>query len=59
MFLRLYRDLTKFAVILSVFRTVFMYEILFLVIKFVFNKINLTWHSTKFNIMLFFGAFFN
>ena len=42
MFLRLYRDLTKFAVILSVFRTVFMYEILFLVIKFVLNKINLT-----------------
>ena len=34
-------------------------EILFLVIKYVLNKINLTRHSTKFNIMLFFVAFLN
>ena len=38
-------------------RTVFVYEILFLMIKFVLNKINLTWHNTKLNIMLFFVVF--
>ena len=32
-------------------------EILFLVLKFVLNKINLTWHSTKLNIVLFFVRF--
>ena len=37
----------------SVFRTVFTYEILFLVIKFVVKKINLTWHNTKLNIVIF------
>ena len=36
---------------------VFTYEILFLVIKFVLNKINLTLYSTKLNIMLLFVAF--
>ena len=46
-FLRSYCDFKKFAVIQSVFRRVFLYEILFLVIKFVLNKINLTWHYTK------------
>ena len=55
-FLRLYRDFKKFAVISSVLRTVFTNEI---VIKFVFNKINLNWHSKKSIIMLFFVAFLN
>ena len=41
-FLRLYCNFAKFAVISSVFRTVFTNEILFLGIKFVVNKINLT-----------------
>ena len=38
---------------------VFTYEMLFLVIEFVLNKINLTCHSTKLNIMLFFVVFLN
>ena len=55
-FLCSYGDFTKLAVILSVFRMVFMNEI---VIKFVLNKINLTWHSTKLIVMLFFVVFLN
>ena len=38
----------------SFFWTVFTNEISILVIKFVLDKINLTWHSTKLIIMLFF-----
>ena len=37
-------------------KTIFTYEILLLVFKFVLNKINVTWHGTKLN-MLFFVAF--
>ena len=38
---------------------VFTNEILFLVLEFVLNKINLTWHSTKVNIMLLFVVLLN
>ena len=50
---------TKFAVISGFFITIFTNEILFVVIKSVLNKINLTWHNTKLIIMLFFVAFLN
>ena len=53
MFFRFVSRFHKVCGDLSVFRTFFTHEILFLVIKFVLNRISLTWNSTKLNIVIF------
>ena len=52
-FLCSYHDFLKFVVIYNFLKTVFTYEILLLVFKFVLNKINLTCHGTKVNMLFF------
>ena len=52
-FLCSYHDFLKFVVIQIFLRTVFTYEILLLLFKFILNKINLTFNGIKVNMPFF------